>query len=246
MSAESKPLPDRVAALEHAVKSIRPARDGRDGRDGDPGVPGIGELGPRGRDGRAGKDADPDLIVRAATEAAERAVAALPIPRDGVDGRDGADAEPAAVVALVERAVAEIPRPADGRHGKDGIAGVRGPKGDKGDRGDRGPVGPMPRHEWRDKTKLRFESPDGEWGDFHDLRGPRGVGGGGGGSTGNEAPPFDLDSLGIANPLITPQEIIVKQNGVWLRMTWGAFIDLLPSGPPSSQSYADDYATNYT
>jgi hypothetical protein len=53
----------------------------------------------------------------------------------------------------------------------------------------RGEVGPMPKHEW-DGTRLRFEKPDGSWGQWVDLRGVRGVngetiiqqGGGGGGS----------------------------------------------------------------
>jgi hypothetical protein len=48
----------------------------------------------------------------------------------------------------------------------------------------------MPKHEW-DGTRLRFEKPDGSWGQWVDLRGVRGVngetiiqqgGGGGGGS----------------------------------------------------------------
>jgi hypothetical protein len=52
----------------------------------------------------------------------------------------------------------------------------------------------MPAHEWRG-TKLRFEQPDGDWGEFKDLQGPKGdpgrdgVGGGvviqGGGASGN-------------------------------------------------------------
>ena len=78
-----------------------------------------------------------------------------------------------------------------GQAGADGKRGAAGPKGDKGDKGDqgppgpRGPVGPVPEHEW-EGTKLRFEKPNGRWGDFVDLRGPvgpagRGGGGGGGG-----------------------------------------------------------------
>jgi hypothetical protein len=77
-----------------------------------------------------------------------------------------------------------------GDKGEQGEQGIQGPKGDKGDKGDRGEVGPMPKHEW-DGTRLRFEKPDGSWGQWVDLRGVRGVngetiiqqgGGGGGGS----------------------------------------------------------------
>lgn len=60
------------------------------------------------------------------------------------------------------------------------------------------------------------------------------------------SPPFDLDSLGVANPAITPTEVIVEQNGVWLRMSWPAFIDQLPTGTPGPDLYADDYSTGYS
>jgi hypothetical protein len=77
-----------------------------------------------------------------------------------------------------------------GDKGEQGEQGIQGPKGDKGEKGDRGEVGPMPKHEW-DGTRIRFERPDGSWGEWVDLRGVRGVngetivqqvGGGGGGS----------------------------------------------------------------
>jgi len=45
--------------------------------------------------------------------------------------------------------------------------------------GDQGPPGPRPRHEWVG-TRLRFEKPDGTFGELVDLRGPAGLGGGGG------------------------------------------------------------------
>jgi hypothetical protein len=57
---------------------------------------------------------------------------------------------------------------------------------------------------------------------------------------------FDLDSLGVANPAITPEEVVVQQNGVWLRMSWSAFIDQLPTGTPGPDLYADDYSTGYS
>src|SRR5690554_2789022 len=40
-------------------------------------------------------------------------------------------------------------------------------KGSKGDKGD------PPNHQW-DNTSLRFEKPDGSWGDYVDLKGDKG------------------------------------------------------------------------
>jgi hypothetical protein len=40
-----------------------------------------------------------------------------------------------------------------------------------------GPPGPIPAHEWKD-TSIRFENPDGTWGEWTDLRGAPGAGGG--------------------------------------------------------------------
>jgi hypothetical protein len=58
----------------------------------------------------------------------------------------------------------------------DGKDGLQGPDGERGARGPAGPVGPAPEHEW-DGTKLRFELPDGSWGEKVDLRGPKGEAG---------------------------------------------------------------------
>lgn len=56
------------------------------------------------------------------------------------------------------------------RDGKDGIPGTHGKDGRDGERGERGPA---PEHEW-DGSALRFQDPDGTWGDFVDLEGPAG------------------------------------------------------------------------
>lgn len=48
-----------------------------------------------------------------------------------------------------------------------------GPQGLQGERGKQGKPGPAPEHEWNG-TKLRFQNPDGSWGDFVDLKGPKG------------------------------------------------------------------------
>lgn len=66
--------------------------------------------------------------------------------------------------------------------------------GPRGLRGFPGPKGDKPRHEW-DGTSLRFENPDGSYGEFVDLKGDPGdgsgstiVGGGGGAVSIIEAP----------------------------------------------------------
>lgn len=253
MSNEVDELRARLAKLESQLAFVRQARDGRDGRDGkdaDPALPGDrGERGPAGkdgRDGRDGRDADSEFLKAAFTEA----IAEIELPLQGKDGRD---ASPEDIAAAVARHLAEHPPAAgrDGSIGKDGARGPKGDRGDKGERGDQGEMGPRPDHEW-DGTKLRFERASGLWGEYVDLRGPKGDDGGGGrlpknAGAGTLRIPdgFDLDSLGMANPAITPEEIIVKQNGVWLRMTWASFVDLLPTGTPGPDLYADDYATNY-
>lgn len=56
------------------------------------------------------------------------------------------------------------------------IAGPRnkqGPVGPQGPQGPAGPSGPAPEHEWRG-TELRFRNPDGSWGPWVDLEGPKG------------------------------------------------------------------------
>ncbi len=56
------------------------------------------------------------------------------------------------------------PKGDKGDPGEQGIQGEQGPKGDKGDK---------PAHEW-DGTSVRFENPDGSWGDLVELQGPKG------------------------------------------------------------------------
>lgn len=162
-----------------------------------------------------------------------------PAPRNGLDGRD---ADPAEIERSVAEHVAKIPKPADGRDAdpeaitrqireavksitvpvaKDGSPGPRGPEGPQG---PEGPPGPKPRHEWKE-TQLRFERPDGEWGKYVELRGPPGYGAGGG--TVIQENPFDIDSLPIGDDLTTPEEIVVKQNGIWVRISWSDFMTLI-------------------
>lgn len=150
-----------------------------------------------------------------------RALARLPGPPGergevGPAGRDGAPGERGPVG----------PAGLDGRwgpKGSDGKPGEQGPAGRDGKDGEPGSVGPMPKHEWRG-SELRFQQPDAKWGDWTQLRGPVGPGGGvvlaGGGSS---SPPFDPSSLPEADDGPTPEEVIVFQDGEWVRASWNQF-----------------------
>lgn len=183
----SDDLEKRLRAVEQ--RQPRDGRDGRDGRDAEPAIPGDrGERGAKGEPGtpgRDGKDPDPAELERVVREEVVKALATVPVPKDGSPGAkptlDEIDLAVGRVLSLrpVERIKAD--------------AGPAGPKGDKGDRGPQGPggdLGPMPLHEW-DGTKIRFQLTLDEWGDWHDIagpRGPRGVQGGGGGGSGSPTP----------------------------------------------------------
>lgn len=127
------------------------------------------------------------------------------MPRDGRDGRDGAqgpqgapgvpgargrDGDSAYEVARkngfrgdVDQWLEQMrgPMGEPGERGRDGVNGKDGAQGPRGPEGPPGPRGPRPEHEWRG-TELRFENPDGSWGEYVDLQGPkgeRGMSGGG-------------------------------------------------------------------
>ena len=143
IKAATGPLEARIAVLE-----ARPVEKGEKGDPGEPGIGQVGPVGPAGAPGRDGADAPPvdlDAIVA-------KAMALIPVPkdgRDGIDGKDGApgrDADPVDVDAFVAKAVALIPVPKDGRDGldgkdgkdgigipgRDGLPGVPGLTGEKG------------------------------------------------------------------------------------------------------------------
>lgn len=61
----------------------------------------------------------------------------------------------------------------DGIDGRDGLDGQNGKDGERGEKGDKGEKGDTPDHEW-DGTALRFEHPEGKWGEWVDLRGKPG------------------------------------------------------------------------
>ena len=66
----------------------------------------------------------------------------------------------------------------DGQDGKDGRDGVNGKDGVDGKDGE---TGPAPRHQW-DGKRVRFERPDGTWGEWVDLTGSAAIAANGGGS----------------------------------------------------------------
>ncbi len=56
------------------------------------------------------------------------------------------------------------------------LTAPKGDKGDAGTNGSNGANGLPPEHTW-EGTSLRFENPDGSWGEYVDLQGPSGSGG---------------------------------------------------------------------
>lgn len=112
-----------VTAIARDVLALVPTpRDGRDGKDAAPvDVESLAaDVLRRVPVPVNGKDADPEFIR---AEVA-RAVSAIPKPRDGADGKDGASPHPDSVALLVrsevERVTAAMPAPRDGAAGRDG------------------------------------------------------------------------------------------------------------------------------
>jgi integrin beta 3 len=95
----------RIVALEH-----RQAVPGRDGRDG---LSIKGDTGERGPAGPAGTSVTLEDVRPLLMKAVADAVAAMPVPKDGADGRDGKDG-------------------ADGKDGRDGEKGLDGKDGADG------------------------------------------------------------------------------------------------------------------
>lgn len=76
---------------------------------------------------RDGKDVDPAEVAALVQTEVGKAVAAIPVPKNGVDGTSVSldDVRPL-VASAVEKAIAEIPRPKDGEKGDPGIPGQDG------------------------------------------------------------------------------------------------------------------------
>lgn len=129
-----------------------------------------------------------------------------PAGTDGKDGRDGTD----------------------GADGKDGIDGADGIDGQDGAPGADGPMGPMPKHEWNG-TKLRFQQSLKRWGKWVDLK----ASAGGNVVVASSGSDFDPSALPAANDTPIPSEVIVKQNGVWVRASWTQFTGWIGSVTPT-------------
>lgn len=102
---------DALSAFEQRIKAI----ESREPAKGAPGV-----------DGRDGKDADPEVTAQLVREEVEKAVAAIPVPKDG-KSVTVEDVEPLIterVSAAVSDAVKAIPVPQNGKDGKDGRDGL--------------------------------------------------------------------------------------------------------------------------
>lgn len=156
------------------------------------------------------------------------------IPELGCLERDSAE-----IAALVERSSALLAKyPAEmrgepGERGAPGLDGREGPQGPRGARGEQGPAGPAgpqgpkgdkPAHEWKG-TALRFENPDGTWGEAVDLRGPKGSRGASGGSGSGIAISGDL-----ALPVLDADHVIVQRGGRFYRVTVGQLKDVFGGG----------------
>ncbi len=128
------PLVARIAVLER--REAVPGPEGKPGRDGEAGPPGESVMGPMGPKGDPGKDVDESVIAALETKilvlrdelATKEAtikswllseVAAMPLPKDGQDGRSVVLDDVAPLVKeLVADAVAALPVPKDGAPGE--------------------------------------------------------------------------------------------------------------------------------
>ncbi len=171
---------DALLAAALAAKAIKKAQQALDRAQ----VP--GPQGPQGECGPAGEDG-----------------------RDGRDGNDGATGPVGLQGPRGERGEVgpQGPQGLPGERGEDGRQGERGPVGPQGDTGERGEQGPQgvpgaagldgktPDHEWVG-TALRFEKPDGTWGELVNLKGKDGAQGpqGSRGPTGGSGSLGDIDT----------------------------------------------------
>jgi len=128
-------------------------------------------------------------------------------------------------------------------------SGLQGPKGDTGDKGDDGDTGQTgmtglsPEHEW-DGTQLRFENPDGSFGSFVNLLGPKGEDGQDGsgvtivGSVADEGDLPDPYNGNQGDMFITEND---GQGYVWDGTNWIAIGQIQgPSGPAGPKGDTGD------
>jgi len=178
---------------------------GADGPEGPQGVQGTtGDVGPRGIQGEQGVAPDhvwrgPELRFKNPDGSWGEYTFLRGPP--GVEGPQGTKGDQ----GLTGPAGPEGPEGPQGLQGIEGPQGEIGPVGPKGPQGARGhhgingedgEKGDRPNHEWRG-PELRFENPDGSWGEYTFLKGPPGDEGPRGiegeqGPEGPEGPPGDV------------------------------------------------------
>jgi hypothetical protein len=114
-----------------------------------------------------------------------------------------------------------------------GDPGPAGPQGRPGEKGGQGEKGDKPDHQWRG-TELRFEKPDGAWGKWVDLQGPRGKRGGGGGAPGTSFDPAAIPVL--PDLLLETDYFLIERGGQAYRVSLETLRELIgaPWQPPEA------------
>lgn len=113
-----------------------------------------------------------------------------------------------AVTLLAERRMRAARAELDAERQVAALLKARGAPGPRGPQGPQGPKGDKPAHEWQG-TRLRFENPDGTWGDAIDLRGPKGSRGDRGGAGGGGAGIGALSDLPL--PVLDTDFLVVQR-----------------------------------
>lgn len=98
----------RIDELEARLNTMPPPEKGAKGDPGEPGASVVGPIGPQGQRGEPGKDAVVNI-----PEIVSAVLASVPMPTNGIDGKDGINGK-------------------DGAPGKDGIDGKSGDRGENG------------------------------------------------------------------------------------------------------------------
>jgi hypothetical protein len=163
--------------------------EGPQGPPGPPGVPGPqGPEGPQGPPGEPGAQGVPGPV--GLTPAHEWLGTLLRFQNQdltwgnytdlqGVQGVPGVQGEqgPQGVPGVQGAQGPQGPQGAQGPQGPQGVQGSQGPQGVQGPQGAQGLQGPMglsPAHQWFG-TLLRFQNPDGSWGNYTNVQGPQGI-----------------------------------------------------------------------
>ncbi|MDO9438560.1 hypothetical protein [Hydrogenophaga sp.] len=180
-------------------------------------------------------------VGRAAREDASRMARvltpSLAVLREVTDGQEVVSARLGTLFDLTVRqasATAQLAELVHSKRSEQAPAALAAPlapvAAEPGPRGVTGPKGDAPAHEWVG-TALRFEKPDGEWGDLVDLKGEPGAKGKGKGGGGR----FDLSQLPTASDA-PPDQFIVLQGSTWVRATYEQMVGWLGGAVPTGDA----------